>query len=174
MMTVSGPTGIWPRAERFVKEYDIKIAIHNHGPGDERYATPYDALEYLRDLDPRMGVCIDVGHTARTGTDVVKSIADAGPRLLDMHVKDLRTFERDAANLIVGEGIMPIAAIFQQLLAMNFEGYVNLEFEIDEDDPLPGMQRSMAHMRGVLAGLTVGTGMASRAGSQAVSRNDNA
>jgi sugar phosphate isomerase/epimerase len=144
---------ILPRVERHAKQYDIRVAIHNHGPEDRHYPSPYEALKAVKDMDPRMGLCIDIGHTARTGVDVVKAIADAGPRLLDMHAKDLRDMKDKESQCIVGEGAMPIPAIFRQLMAMNYPGYVNLEYEIDADDPLPGMQRSFAYMRGVLAGI---------------------
>src|SRR3954469_13991476 len=77
-----------PRIEKFAKQYNIKVAIHNHGPEDENFPSPYDALRAVQGLDPRMGLCIDLGHTVRTGTDVVRAVADAGARLLDMHAKD--------------------------------------------------------------------------------------
>ncbi len=149
--TVDPP--ILPRIERFAKQYDIKVAIHNHGPEDKRFPSPYDVLKHVRNMDPRMGLCIDIGHTVRTGTDVVRAVVDAGPRLLDMHAKDLRDLTAKASQCIVGEGAIPIAEIFRQLEAMRFAGYVNLEYEIDADDPLPGMKQSFAYMRGVLAGL---------------------
>ena len=142
-----------PRIERFVKEYDIKAAIHNHGPEDEYFPAPQDALEAVRGLDPRFGLCIDVGHTARTGVDVVESVAEAGPRLLDMHMKDLKSFSDRRSQCAVGEGLMPVEGIFRQLQRMNFKGYVNLEYEIFPDDPLPGMKQSFATMREVLSKL---------------------
>jgi sugar phosphate isomerase/epimerase len=145
--------GVLPRIEKFVKQYDIKLAIHNHGPGDV-FPSPYDALEAVQGMDPRMGLCIDMGHTVRTGTDVVRAVADAGPRLLDMHAKDLRDLKLAESQCIVGEGRMPIAAIFRQLQAIRYPGYVNLEYEIDASDPLPGMKQSFAYMRGVRAALT--------------------
>jgi sugar phosphate isomerase/epimerase len=89
----------------------------------------------------------------RTGTDVVRAIADAGPRLLDMHMKDLRDLKVKESQCIVGEGAIPIPEIFEQLQAIRFPGYVNLEYEIDADDPLPGMKQSFAYMRGALGGL---------------------
>ena len=142
-----------PRIERFAKQYDIKVAIHNHGPEDKNFPSPYDALKHIRNMDRRMGLCIDIGHTVRTGTDVVRAIADAGPRVLDMHAKDLRDLTAKASQCIVGEGAIPIAAIFEQLETIGYGGYVNLEYEIDVDDPLPGMKQSFAYMRGALAGL---------------------
>jgi len=146
-----------PRVEKFAKHYDIKIAIHNHGPEDPDFPSPYDVLKAVKGMDPRMGLCIDVGHTVRTGTDVVHAVADAGPRLLDMHIKDLRDLKAKESQCIVGEGVIPIAAIFRRLTAMRYSGYVNLEYEIDADDPLPGMKQSFAYMRGVLAGLVPAT-----------------
>jgi len=143
---------VLPRIEKFVKQYDIKLAIHNHGPGDV-FPSPYDALKAVQGMDPRMGLCIDVGHTVRTGTDVVRAVADAGARLLDMHAKDLRDLSSAESQCIVGEGKIPIAAIFLQLQAMRYPGYVNLEYEIDANDPMPGMKQSFAYMRGVLGGL---------------------
>jgi sugar phosphate isomerase/epimerase len=145
--------GVLPRIEKFVKEYDIKLAIHNHGPGDV-FPSPYDALKAVQGMDPRMGLCIDIGHTVRTGTDVVRAVGDAGPRLLDMHAKDLRDLKVAESQCIVGEGKMPIAAIFRQLQAIRYAGYVNLEYEIDADNPIPGMKQSFAYMRGVLGGLS--------------------
>jgi len=141
------------RVEKFAKQYNIKIAIHNHGPEDPDFPSPYDVLKAVKGMDPRMGLCIDVGHTVRTGTDVVRAVADAGARLHDMHIKDLRDLKDKDSQCIVGEGGIPIPAIFRRLIAMRYPGYVNLEYEIEPDDPLPGMKQSFAYMRGVLAGL---------------------
>jgi sugar phosphate isomerase/epimerase len=141
------------RIEKFVKQYDIKLAIHNHGPEDENFPSPYDALRAVKNMDPRMGLCIDLGHTVRAGTDPVKAIADAGSRLLDMHAKDLRDLKVAESQCIVGEGKIPIPEIFRQLNAIRYSGFVNLEYEIEPDNPLPGMQQSLAYMRGVIAGL---------------------
>jgi sugar phosphate isomerase/epimerase len=153
LITAHADAPTLPRLERFAKQYDLKVAIHNHGPEDKNFPSPYDALKHIRSMDRRMGLCIDIGHTVRTGTDVVRAIADSGPRLLDMHAKDLRDLTAKASQCIVGAGAIPIAAIFQQLDAIGYRGYVNLEYEIDADDPLPGMKQSFAYMRGALAGL---------------------
>jgi len=139
--------------EPLVKEYNIKIAIHNHGPEEKDFPTPQSVLEVVKNLDPRCGLCIDVGHTARTGKDVVASIAEAGPRLLDMHVKDLADFTSRDSQCEVGDGIMPFPQIFKQLKKMNYQGCVNLEYEIHANDPMPGTVRAFSYMRGVLAGL---------------------
>jgi sugar phosphate isomerase/epimerase len=148
-------SSVLPRIEKFVKQYDIKLAIHNHGPEDPDFPSPYDVLKAVKGMDPRVGLCMDIGHTVRTGTDPVRAAADAGPRLLDMHAKDLRNLLDKDSQCIVGEGKIPIPALFRQLEAMKYSGYVNLEYEIDADNPMPGMKQSFAYMRGVLSGLAV-------------------
>jgi sugar phosphate isomerase/epimerase len=145
---------ILPRVEKFAKQYDIKVAIHNHGTEAKNYPSPYDVLKYVKGMDRRMGLCIDVGHTVRTGTDVVKAITDAGPRLLDMHVKDLDDMTQRESQVAVGEGKLPFPGIFRALQKINYQGYVNLEYEINAKDPLPGMQVSFAYMRGILAAIS--------------------
>ena len=149
----TGAPTVMPRVEKFAREYDIKVAIHNHGTEDKHFPSPYDVLKVVQHMDPRMGLCIDIGHTVRTGTDVVRAVLDAGPRLHDMHAKDLRDLKVKESQCIVGEGALPIADIFRALETIRYPGYVNLEYEIDADDPLPGMKQSFAFMRGVLAGL---------------------
>ena len=153
-LMVIGPTAATlPRIERFVREYDIKVAIHNHGPEDPHFPGPQDALPVIRDMDPRIGVCVDAGHTARTGIDVAEAVAMAGERLLDMHMKDLADLSARESQCIVGQGAMPVARIFREVERMDYQGYVNLEYEIDAANPVPGMKQSFAYMRGVLAGL---------------------
>src|SRR4029077_16294369 len=147
-----------PRIEKFVKEYDIRVAIHNHGPEDKLWHSPLDVLKAVKSMDPRMGCCIDVGHTARAGTDVVQAIHEAGPRLFNVHMKDLTNFQSKESQVAVGEGIMPVKGIFEALIAMRYKGFVDLEYEIHADDPMPGAIGSFAYMRGVVAGL----GQASR------------
>ncbi|MFC1660957.1 sugar phosphate isomerase/epimerase family protein [Gemmatimonadota bacterium] len=157
MVIAPTPTTL-PRIERFVGEYDIKVAIHNHGPEDPHFPGPREALPVIRDMDPRVGLCVDVGHTTRTGVGIVEALDEAGDRVLDVHVKDLRDLMARESQCVVGEGAMPIPALFRQLASMGYQGYVNLEYEIDASDPLPGMERSFAYMRGVLAGLGMSEG----------------
>jgi sugar phosphate isomerase/epimerase len=146
---------VLPILDRFVKEYDIRIAIHNHGPEDKLFPSPLDVLRAVKNLDPRIGCCIDVGHCARAGTDVVQAIHACGPRLFNMHIKDLTSFQSKESQVAVGEGIMPIRGIFEALLAIRYPGFVDLEYEIHADDPMPGVIASFAYMRGVLAGMGI-------------------
>ena len=142
-----------PRIEKFVHQYDIRFAIHNHGPEDKLWQSPLDVLKAVKGLDPRIGCCIDVGHTVRAGTDVVQAIHEVGPRLFNVHVKDLMSFQDKESQVAVGEGMMPVRKIFEALIAQKYKGFVDLEYEIHPDGPMPGTIASFAYMRGVLAGL---------------------
>jgi sugar phosphate isomerase/epimerase len=142
-----------PRIEKFVKHYDIRLAIHNHGPEDKIWHSPLDVLKEVKKYDPRIGCCIDIGHTVRAGTDVVKAIHEVGPRLHNMHAKDLTSFTSKESQVAVGEGIMPMREIFEALIAIKYPGFVDLEYEVHGDDPMPGAIASFAYMRGVLAGM---------------------
>jgi sugar phosphate isomerase/epimerase len=148
---------ILPRIENFVKEYDIKFAIHNHGPEDKVFPSPLDVLKAVKNMDPRMGCCIDVGHTVRAGTDVVEAIHQVGPRLFDMHIKDLTSFDAKESQVAVGDGKMPVREIFEALIATEYKGFVDLEYEIHGDDPMPGVSVSFAYMRGILTGMGYST-----------------
>src|SRR5712672_2840112 len=142
-----------PRIEKFVREYNIRFAIHNHGPEDKIWHSPLDVLKAVKGLDPRIGCCIDVGHTVRAGTDVVQAIHEAGPRLFNIHMKDLTNFQDKEIQVAVGEGKLPVPKIFQALAAIGYKGFVDLEYEIHPNDPMPGVIASFAYMHGVLAGL---------------------
>lgn len=142
-----------PRMEKFAREYDIRIAIHNHGPEDKVWPSPLDILKSIKNMDERIGCCIDVGHTVRAGTDVVEAIRAAGPRLFNVHMKDLTQFTDKESQVAVGEGRLPVREIFAELAAIRYPGFVDLEYEIKGDDPMPGVIASMAYERGVLTGM---------------------
>lgn len=142
-----------PRIEKFVKQYDIRIAIHNHGPEDQLWHSPLDVLKVIKNMDSRIGCCIDVGHTVRAGTDVVEAIRAVGPRLFNMHMKDLTDFQSKESQVAVGDGMMPVRRIFETLIATRYNGCVDLEYEVYPDDPMPGVTASFAYLRGVLAGM---------------------
>jgi len=141
------------RIEQFAKQYDIKIAIHNHGPEDKLWPSPSNVLKDIQGMDERIGCCIDVGHTVRAGTDVVQAIHAVGPRLFNIHMKDLTDFHDKESQVAVGDGKMPVPQIFQALQAIGYPGYVDLEYEAHPEDPMPGVRTSFAYMRGVLAGM---------------------
>lgn len=134
--------------EQLVREYGIRAAILNRG--DRNFPTPQSVLEAVKNLDPRVGLCMDV---TRAGAGVIQSIAEAGSRMLDMHMKDQKPGTEGGGPCDVGEGVVPIAGIFKQLQAMNYDGCVNLEYEVNTNAPQNGVLKSFAYLRGVLAGL---------------------
>ncbi|HXW06164.1 MAG TPA: sugar phosphate isomerase/epimerase [Vicinamibacterales bacterium] len=139
--------------ESCAKEFDIRVAIHNHGPEDKFFPSPYDAYKHIKGRDQRMGLCVDIGHTVRTGTDPTKAVLELRDRVYDLHVKDLRDVKDRDSQVIVGKGAIDFPGLFRALIQIGFTGHVGLEYEIDAGDPLPGMQQSFAYMRGVLAGI---------------------
>lgn len=149
---------VLPRIERFVKEYDVALAIHNHGPEDKIWKSPLDVLKAVKGMDERMGCCIDVGHTMRAGVSPVDAIRAAGARLHDVHMKDLAKADAKESQVAVGLGLMPVREIFETLESIKYPGYVDLEYEIHGDDPMPGAIESIAFERGVLAGMRRGQG----------------
>ncbi len=154
-MIVCAPThATLPTVHKLVKEFNIKAAIHNHGPEDKHFPSPQSVLDAIKGFDPRVGLCVDIGHTARTGVDVVEALKSAGPRLLDMHVKDLKDLSKKESQCAVGEGAMPMREIFAALKKMNYRGGCMLEYEINADNPVPGMIQSFDFMRKTIEGLS--------------------
>ncbi len=139
--------------EKLVKEYNIKAAIHNHGPEDKEFPTPDSVLKAIAKMDSRMGLCMDIGHTTRAGVDPVEAAKAAGNRLFDMHIKDLVKQGDKWQQVAVGDGNIPFVALCKQLRKQGYKGAMMLEYEINAEDPYPGMERSLSYARGVLAGL---------------------
>ena len=139
--------------EKMAKEYDLRIAIHNHGPGDKRYPSPLDVLRLVKDRDARMGICIDVGHTVRNGDDPIAAIEQCANRLYDFHMKDVTQAAAKGGAIEVGKGVIDIVAVLKALLRVKFAHHVALEYEAHADAPMPGIIESLAYMRGVLAAM---------------------
>jgi len=144
--------------EKLVKEFDIKIAIHNHGPTDKFYPKPVDVMNAVKDLDPRIGLCIDVGHTARIGADPVNDIHQFKDRLYDLHFKDVTGLTKQSKEIEVGRGVLDIPGMLKALLEINYQGHVGLEHENNPKDPLPGVAESIGYAKGVMRMLPVSVG----------------
>jgi sugar phosphate isomerase/epimerase len=138
--------------EKYAKEFGLKIAIHNHGTEDKLYPNGASVIARVKDMDPCMGLCLDLGHASRTGVDLIEEIEMAGARLHDIHIKDLAAFDDRASQVEVGKGKIPVAQVFKTLKKLNYPGYVNLEYEINAKQPQQGMAESFSYMRGVLDG----------------------
>ncbi len=143
-----------PLVEKRVKETNIKVAIHNHGPGDDVYPSPDSIYEKIKDLDSRIGMCIDIGHTFRLGEDPVKDAKKYADRLHDVHLKDVDKIGAEGDSMEVGRGIMDIPAFLKALYKIKYSGVVGLEYEKDKDDPVPGLAESVGYARGAMDVLT--------------------
>jgi len=134
-----------------VQEFDIQLAIHNHGPGDKLYPTPESAYQKIRNLDPRIGLCLDIGHTQRSGIDPSASAEKFADRLLDVHIKDVTAASKEGRPVEVGRGVIDIPKFLRTLLKLNYKRIVSFEYEKDADDPLPGAAESLGYVKGVLS-----------------------
>ncbi|HNS73442.1 MAG TPA: sugar phosphate isomerase/epimerase [bacterium] len=136
-----------------IKETGIMLAIHNHGPGDQRYPSPGDVYSRIRSLDPRMGLCLDIGHTMRNNEDPSQAAKKYFDRLLDVHIKDVSAASKEGTTVEIGRGVIDIPRFLKTLLKLGYKGVLALEYEKDEEDPEPGSAESVGYIRGVLATL---------------------
>jgi len=139
-----------PLANEQVKKYNIKLAIHNHGPGDNLYASPADVYDKIKDLDKKIGLCIDIGHVRRIGQDPIPMLERYKDRLYDMHMKDVDKDTGDGSPIEIGHGIIDIPGVIRMLKKIKYSGNVAFEYEKDEKDPLPGLAESVGYVRGVM------------------------
>jgi len=140
-------------AERKVKETDIALAVHNHGPTDQRFPSPESAYKLISSMDRRMGLCIDVGHTQRLGLDPAVEVERFFDRLLDIHVKDVSSADANGSTVEIGRGVIDIPRLLKTLVKLKYSKAIHFEHEKDEKDPLPGLAESVGYVRGVLVML---------------------
>ncbi|MFO7257229.1 MAG: sugar phosphate isomerase/epimerase family protein [Bacteroidota bacterium] len=135
--------------EQKVKEYNIRLAIHNHGPGDELYSSVNDIHNKIKDLDTRIGICIDIGHVVRIKEDPIVLATRYKDRIYDCHLKDVDKREAEGAPIEVGRGVIDLPAFLKAMKKINYTGTLAFEYEKDGDDPLPGLAESVGYVRGV-------------------------
>jgi sugar phosphate isomerase/epimerase len=140
-----------PYVEKKVKTYDFRLAIHNHGPDNPLYPNATDIWNHIKDLDPRMGICIDIGHTTRDGQDPSVDIERYSKRIFDIHVKDVDKASKDGKTVETGRGIIDIPKFISTVRKIKYNGKCSLEFEKDMSDPLPGIAESIGYFKGVIA-----------------------
>lgn len=149
---IAAPTAaMLPAIESQVKATGIGVSIHNHGPGDDNFPTPGSVYEKIAGLDPRIGLCIDIGHTVRVGDDLLPAVRRCADRLVDLHIKDVTVAAPEGQEVVIGRGIIDVPALLRLLVELGFKGTVAFEHEEDPDDPLPGLAQSVGYVRGALA-----------------------
>lgn len=138
-----------PYSEEKVKEHNIRLAIHNHGPEDKLYPSPSNVITQIEKMDKRMGLCLDIGHSLRAGTEPSKAVRDYGSRIFDLHIKDLKSNAKDAKATELGRGVIDVPSLVKALNKIRFAGKCSIEFEMDMKDPLPGIAESVGYFHAV-------------------------
>jgi sugar phosphate isomerase/epimerase len=138
--------------DKLVAEYDIRIAIHNHGPG-----ALYDKIDDVkRAVDGRhkwIGACVDTGHFIRSKEDPVKAVHELGPRVFALHVKDEAKQEANSHNVVIGTGHLDVVELFRALRKIQFpaDGSLSLEYEANPDNPIDDMKQCLEVAREAIA-----------------------
>ncbi|HNW56464.1 MAG TPA: sugar phosphate isomerase/epimerase [Bacteroidales bacterium] len=139
-----------PYVDKKVKEYNFNYAIHLHGPDINIYQDADDVWDHVKDLDPRIGMCLDVGHDTRNGKDPVADLKKYHTRVFDVHIKDVTGNTKLGYSLEVGRGIIDFPAFVRMLRQVGYTGVCSLEHEINMDDPFMGIAESIGYFRGVI------------------------
>ncbi len=140
-----------PYIDKKVKEYGFNYAIHLHGPDIELFPDAENVWTNVKDLDPRIGMCLDIGHDTRNGKDPVADLKKYHSRVFDIHLKDVTGTTKLGYSLEVGRGIIDFPAFVKMLRKVKYSGVVSLEHEKDMKDPFMGIAESIGYFRGVVA-----------------------
>lgn len=139
-----------PLIEKKVREYDVEVAIHNHGPTDPVWPSPELTYDKIAGLDRRIGFCHDIGHTTRLGRDAVAETRKCADRILDVHMKDVSGPTIKGRTVPCGCGMIDLPALLRTLVEVGYAGYLAFEYESEGKDPLPGIAQAVGYVRGVL------------------------
>ncbi len=139
-----------PYVEKKVKEFGFNYAIHLHGPDIETFQDADEVWNHVKDLDPRIGMCLDIGHDTRNGKDPVADLKKYHKRVFDIHLKDVTGSNKQGYSLEIGRGIIDFPAFIKMLRKVRYTGVCSLEHEKNMTDPYMGISESMGYFRGVI------------------------
>ena len=140
--------------ESLVREYDIKAAIHNHGPDiPTLYPTAESIWARIKNRDRRIGICFDMGHQQRAGLDPVAAVQKYGERIYEVHLKNINRPDSEGRAIQGPRGVLDIPAIFRALAAVGFDGLALIEYERDYENNAMGLAESLGYYRGVIDAL---------------------
>ncbi len=148
MIGIPNPEDL-PYVDRKIKEFDIRFAIHNHGPDGNLYPNAASIYGLIKNLDPRLGICFDIGHDIRYGNDPVADMKKYAGRIFDLHVKNVTAATKAGTTCELGRGIIDIPAFVEVLRKVKYDGCCSLEYEKDMKDPLVGIAESVGYFKGV-------------------------
>lgn len=138
-----------PYVNNKVKEHDIRIAIHLHGPDIELYPDATDIWNHVKDLDPRMGMCLDIGHDLRNGCDPIEDLMNYRSRVFDIHLKDVTDNTREGHAIELGRGKIDFRRFVRALHIIGYTGCCSLEYEKDMENPFMGIAESIGYFKAV-------------------------
>ena len=138
-----------PYVDKKVKEYDFHYAIHLHGPDIKTYPDATDVWEHVKDLDARIGMCLDIGHDLRNGCDPVADLERYHTRVFDMHIKDVTDSTKAGHAIELGRGKIDFVALIKMMRQVNYTGMCSLEYEKDMKDPFLGIAESIGYFKAV-------------------------
>lgn len=138
--------------EALVKEFDIRIAIHNHprqaNNPKYRFWDPNYILELCGKRDPRLGSCADVGHWVRSGVDPVKALRQLKGRVHGCHFKELSKMGPDGGDVPSGTGNGLALGVLEELHRQKHQGAVSLEYETDYGANTAAIGQCIGFVRG--------------------------
>ena len=140
-----------PYVDQKVKEYGFHYAIHLHGPDMPLYPDADDVWNNVKELDPRIGMCLDIGHDTRNCKDPVKDLKKYHSRVFDIHIKDVTGTTKQGYSVEIGRGVIDIPAFVKMLRKVGYSGVCSLEHEKEMQDPFMGIAESIGYFRGVIA-----------------------
>lgn len=136
--------------DKLCAEYDVAIAIHNHGPG-HRYNKISDVEKVVKDRHPKIGACVDTGHYLRSDEDPVEAIQRLGKRVFGCHLKDVKTTEVDGKKQkqfkIAGEGDLKVVNLLKALKSLDYQYCLAIEYEENAKNPMPDIEACLKHVR---------------------------
>jgi len=139
--------------DKLVAEYDIAIAIHNHGPG-HRYNKISDVEKVVKDRHAKIGACVDTGHYLRSDEDPVAAVQRLGKRVFGVHLKDVKSLPDGQKQFkIAGEGDLKVTELLKTLKGMNYNYCVAIEYEENAKNPMPDIEACLKHVRDCAAKL---------------------
>jgi inosose dehydratase len=101
----------------------VRLALHNHDP--EMRSGAREWYYMLRHTDPdKVGICLDLDWVRRGGQDPYRLLQDAGPRLLDLH---LRNSHQGVWAEDLGSGDIDYTRAQKILSKLNYRGWYTVE-----------------------------------------------
>ena len=156
---IVGVPGVWgdkgprydvlDRVEQKVKETGIRYAIHLHGPDMPLYPDATSIWNDVKDRDPRLGICLDIGHDLRAGSDPIKDLKRYGKRVFDIHLKDVTEGTKAGHAIELGRGAIDFPKFVKMLRKVGYKGSLSLEYEKDMTDPFIGIAESVGYFKSI-------------------------